>query len=256
MSDPKRLTKRSRGMVLACNVEDLDELKRLVESTCELEGVVAYLVDRLLEMRYGIPELVRALRDQTDLPLVYEAQREGNAPEARQRAIIELYARMGVNAVVLFPFVSPRVQAVAVRGCQQEGVLPIGGFRLRQELLTSDQRGPLAELEGEHWRGYLSPDAPQRALELYARMGVDHYMCPGPDAEDVRPLVEALLEREVEPFVCIPRLPPCPQRVRAVLELTGDCRGVYPVITVGGWIPRGELVDGLKRVADELLRVD
>ncbi|MDI6807125.1 MAG: hypothetical protein QMD14_04965 [Candidatus Aenigmarchaeota archaeon] len=250
------LFKPSHGVILYCDVE-LDDFKRIMNYTTTIEGVSGYLIDRLLEARYGFPAIRDARRNYTDLPLVFEAQREGNASEAKERDLIKLYAANEVDALVLFSYISPRIQKACVDACYENKLTPIAGFKLPQLLTAEDEISIEDErLKGESYRGYIAKDALERALGLYAKLGVDHYLVSGNEVDELKHTKDILLEMEIKPIFCMPNLGIQEGDIAQAFEAVKDCPAAYGIIT-----PRKEeiedkweLKERIKRLADEALR--
>ena len=68
---------RDRSIIPACDVETLDELKRLVKATCAVEGVGGYKIGFDLVIPYGMKKVVEEIRGLTDLPIIYDHQKAG-----------------------------------------------------------------------------------------------------------------------------------------------------------------------------------
>ena len=67
----------SHGIVLALDMESLDEMKRVVERTSAVQGIVGFKVGLTAALRLGLPAAVKHLRAVTDLPLIYDHQKAG-----------------------------------------------------------------------------------------------------------------------------------------------------------------------------------
>src|SRR6056297_531051 len=67
----------THGIVPALDSPDLDEVRRVVEASTGVEGVVAYKLGLTMVLRYGLAEAVRVLREVTELPILYDHQKAG-----------------------------------------------------------------------------------------------------------------------------------------------------------------------------------
>lgn len=229
--------KLKHGVIPACDVTTLDELKRLMGATTDVEGIVAYKCGKRLVTNYGLPAVVDAVSTSTDLPMILDVQKEGNDVEFTEPDFIGDYARAGVKMLILFPFAGPRVQATCIKACYDNGITPIGGFRLTQkgwdeteEVEISDI---LLDIGGTKVRGYIAEDAEVRALQLYAATGVTHFIGPGNKPDELRRQKEILQEAGVNPVFAMPGFKRQGGEIATTFEMVRDCAGAYAIIGSG-----------------------
>src|SRR5262249_22917390 len=67
----------THGILIALDMESLDRMRKVVEQTSGIPGVVGYKVGLTLTLRLGLGGAVRHLRASTDLPLIYDHQKAG-----------------------------------------------------------------------------------------------------------------------------------------------------------------------------------
>ncbi len=194
------------GIIVACDVP-VKELDRLIEQTHDVEGVVGYKLGRM-HLGGSLPIAVRVVRNHTDKPIILDPQKEGNDVEFTEPGFIRSYAKDGIKNLIIFPFSGPRVQAVCVRACYDNGITPIGGFTLTQRGFSNTETVTLADLFPElgqrQFRGYISGDAEKRALELYALLAVNHFIGPGNKPDELTRMLQTLGEYDVQPRVLMP----------------------------------------------------
>src|SRR5260370_38006304 len=65
----------THGIILALDMESLDEMKRVVERTTPIEGIAGYKLGLTAALRLGLGGAVRQLRSVTGLPLIYDHQK-------------------------------------------------------------------------------------------------------------------------------------------------------------------------------------
>jgi len=183
------------GIVIACDVESLDRLEAIIKMTCDVEGIVGYKIGSILGLRYGLPDVVKKISSQTNLPVIYDHQKLGtDIPEISGGEILKVCKEAGVDAVIIFPEAGPETLRSAilgseepklketVKGCFRQGLVPlVGGEMTHKKYLVS---------EG----GYISDDAPQRIYIDAAKFGVEHFIIPGTKIDKMKKYCKVLEE--------------------------------------------------------------
>jgi len=155
------------GIIVACDVDDLGLLARLVEATGDLEPVQGYKIGAGLALRYGIGRAAGAIRERSDLPIIYDHQKFGtDIPEVCVR-LLEALRGSGVDAVIIFPQAGIEALRASVRGCRELGLVPMVGGEMTH-------RGYLS---GEG--GYIEDRGPERIYLDAAALGVEYFVLPG-----------------------------------------------------------------------------
>jgi orotidine-5'-phosphate decarboxylase len=155
------------GIILACDVRHMNGLEKLIEMTCDVEGIVGYKIGSILGLKYGLPLCVDAIRKRTDLPIIYDHQKLGTDIPDICADFLVVCKDAGINAVIIFPQSGPETLRAAVRGCFDLGLTPIvGGEMTHSKYLLN---------EG----GYIGDDAPERMYMDAAKLGVDYFVSPG-----------------------------------------------------------------------------
>src|SRR5262249_40272421 len=67
----------THGILIALDMEALDQMRNVVERTSGIPGIVGYKVGLTVTLRLGLGGAVRHLRAATDLPLIYDHQKAG-----------------------------------------------------------------------------------------------------------------------------------------------------------------------------------
>ena len=193
-----QLFKSRYGIMPACDVKDIGELKRIVEETSDIEGVVGYKVGAILALNYGLPHICETILSYTDLPIIYDHQKLGSdIPEICGGDILAVCKEAGISSVIIFPEAGPEALKAAVigvgteklnekvKGCFKFGLTPIvGGEMTHSKYLRS---------EG----GYIADDAPKRMYMDATKLGVEHFVIPGTKIEKMREYC-TLLEQELK----------------------------------------------------------
>ncbi len=123
-----RIIKYDRSIIPACDVKTLDELKRIVKGTCDVEKIGGYKIGLVLALGNGLPKVVETIREFTDLPIIYDHQKAGTDIPALGQKFADTCKSAGVDAVILFPQSGPATQEAWIKACHDNelGVL-VGG---------------------------------------------------------------------------------------------------------------------------------
>lgn len=135
-------------------------------------------------MELGLPEVVRRMREHTDLPIIYDHQKADNDIPPMGEEFAGVCKAGGVDAVIFFPFSSPVTEEKWIKAAQDAGLhVLVGGHMTVPQFLES---------EG----GYIANSAPERIYRLGAEMEVKDFVVPGNKVEFVekyRQLLEEVL---------------------------------------------------------------
>lgn len=187
-----QIIKIQKSIIPSCDVSDLGKLKNLVKKTCGVEGVGAYKIGLELCLRFGIPQVVDAIRKFTNLPIIYDHQKAAtDIPELGEKFA---KAVKGVDAVILFPFTGPETEKAWIKACKKEklGVI-VGGEMTHKGFLES---------EG----GFISEKESLKIYEIAAKFGINDFVVPGNKPEKIK-LYKAFLEaRGIKPIFYSPGL--------------------------------------------------
>ncbi len=193
------------GIIPACDVNRLDNLERLVRSTCNIEGIVGYKVGAILGLKYGLPLVVETISKYTNLPIIYDHQKFGtDIPEICGGDMLEVFKDAGVNIVIIFPQAGPETLKVTivgsddpklkdtVKGCYKFGLTPIvGGEMTHSRYIFNDG-------------GYLTDDAPERMYLDAAKLGVEYFVVPGTKTDKMKKYRSLLSKALNEPKFLFP----------------------------------------------------
>jgi orotidine-5'-phosphate decarboxylase len=198
------LFRYKHGIVVACDVKNLDKLEKLIKMTCGVDGIVGYKIGAILALKYGLSDVVKKISSHTNLPILYDHQKLGtDIPEISGGEILKVCKEAGIDAVIIFPEGGPETLKSTisgsddpklretVKGCFGHGLVPIvGGEMTHKKYLVS---------EG----GYISDDAPQRIYVDSARLGVEYFVIPGTKLDKMKNYC-TLLEKIVKPNFLFP----------------------------------------------------
>jgi orotidine-5'-phosphate decarboxylase len=249
----------NHGVIPACDVNTIDEFTKIVNETNDVKGIVGYKIGKILQTNYVLEDVLWAVDRRTDKPIILDPQKEGNDVEFTEPNFISNYANAGVKAMIMFPFASPRVQATCTKSCRDNKILPIGGFRLTQKGFDETEEVEMGDIDpklaGRKFKGYISKDAEKRALELYAMMGVEHYIGPGNKVDELRKMKEIIKSNGVDPYFLMPGIKRQGGDVSSAFEAVADCAGAYAII--GSGIYKAEnMGETAERFCEEALKFE
>lgn len=208
----------THGIMPALDAESMDAIKRVVEATTRIDGVVAYKVGLTAVLRLGLASAVRELRSVTDLPIVYDHQKAGPDVPDMAGKFTALCREAGVNGLILFPVAGPRAVAEFVGNTLKNRMLPIVG---------GDLPLPDYNISGG---GYIADDGLRRIIEASIRLGADHFVVPANDPKKVEALAAWLSsEMRTPPSLFLPGIGALGGSISATFAVARGCR-LYAVV--------------------------
>ena len=200
------------GIVPALDVDSIDDLRRLVEATSGIDGVVAYKLGMSGVLRLGLPGAVRAIRELSDLPIVYDHQKAGpDVPDMAEK-FTATCQEAGVTHVILFPLAGERAVERFAGAALGAGIVPIVGGDL-----------PFADYHVSGG-GYVADDALARIMASALEVGVTEFVIPANDADVVRHHADALRSRLDEPTLYMPGIGALGGTVEDAFAAAAGCR--------------------------------
>ncbi len=187
-----KIIKLDRSVIPACDIDTLNELKRLVSETCSVKGIGAYKIGLELVIPFGITKVVETIRNLTDLPIIYDHQKAGT--DIPDLGIKFMKAVKGVNAVIIFPQAGPVTEEDWIKAAKKEklGVI-VGGEMTHPGYLAGDN-------------GFILDNAPKKIYEIAAKLGVKDFVVPGNKPEKIKEYKEFLERLDVKPVLYSPGL--------------------------------------------------
>ncbi len=157
--------KLKKSIIPSCDVPNLKLLDKLVKETCNIEGIGAYKIGLELVIRYGIKEVIKAIRKRTKLPIIYDHQKAAtDIPDLGEKF---MKAINGVDAVILFPMAGPITEEKWIKAAFKERLQVIVGGDMTH-------KGYL-----ERSGGFIVNMAPKRIFKIAANLGVRDFVVPG-----------------------------------------------------------------------------
>lgn len=162
-----RIIKYDRSVIPACDVNTLEELKRLVSETHDIEKIGGYKIGFTLALNHGLPSVVKTIRKFTDLPIIYDHQKAGTDIPDIGKKFAEVCKKAGVDAAILTPQAGPATEEAWIMACQKEGLIV---------LVQGEMTHPkFKRSEG----GFISDDALDEIYLNAAQLGVNNFVVPG-----------------------------------------------------------------------------
>lgn len=162
-----KIIKYDRSVIPACDVTTLEELKKLVEQTHDVKGIGGYKIGLVLGLSYGLPAVVKVIREFTDLPIIYDHQKAGTDIPPLGQKFAKVCKDAGINAVIIFPQSGPATEEAWINACKEVGLeVLIGGEMTHPKYKKS---------EG----GFISDEALDEIYLNAAKLGVTNFVVPG-----------------------------------------------------------------------------
>ncbi|MDP3726856.1 MAG: orotidine 5'-phosphate decarboxylase / HUMPS family protein [bacterium] len=183
MPTSELLIPRQKSVIVAADVE-AEKFSELVRGTCLVQGIGGYKVGFELGLERGLPWVVDTVREQTDLPIIYDHQKAGNDIPETGTNFARVCKKAGVNAVILFPFTGPETELRWIKEAQDANLVVLVGGHMTHKGFLHNEGGSIAE------------DAPGKIYTIAAENGVKDFVVPGNKVEYVkkyRSLLEEIL---------------------------------------------------------------
>lgn len=225
------------GIIIACDVDDIETLKTLVGETCDIEGVVGYKLGANLALRYGLKHIT----DEIDfhLPVIYDHQKAGTDIPRMGEKFARSCKASGMNGVIIFPQAGPKSEEAFIDAIFHHGMTPmVGGEMTHEQYLAEDG-------------GYLLDDAPPRMYEVAARKNVEYFIVPGNKPESIKKYHLFLTGMINEPKYCMPGIG---TQGGSITEVFTVLRGYAAYAIVGSAIYRsGDIKKAARSFAQEAM---
>jgi len=170
---PEKIIQLDRSVVVAADVE-ASKLSDLVRQTCVVEGIGGYKVGLALALEEGLPRIVGQVKEETDLPVIYDHQKAGNDIPAMGAEFAKICRKAGVDAIILFPFGGAKTERDWIHAAQDQDLGVLVGAHMTQPEFFHSEGGSVAD------------DAPQKIFTIAAQEGVKDFVVPGNKLEYVQ----------------------------------------------------------------------
>ena len=184
MNAQVKLLHEDYGVIVAADVTTIDKLQSLAEISAHVEEVVGIKVGFSLALRYGLPSLVKAIRDKCSLPVIYDHQKAGTDIPQMGKALADCCVEAGIIGVIIFPQAGPKTLESFVGAIFERDMVPIVGLVMTHPAYLVSEGG------------FIADDAPKRICEIALENGVRHFVLPGTKTELVSEYVAGPLLKE------------------------------------------------------------
>lgn len=177
------------GLVPALDVDSWDEMLRLVEQTTNVPGVVGYKLGLTGVLPQGLPAAIRALRNITDLPLIYDHQKAGPDMPDMAEKFAKFCSEAGADALILFPVAGPQAVRSFVGETIRHGMVPVVGGHI-----------PVPDycISGG---GFLVDDVLERILAIAGDVGANSFVLPANNTDALRQKIDWMANNVEQPIV-------------------------------------------------------
>ncbi len=230
---------RKRGVIPACDVTDLKTLRKLIEATYDIEGIVGYKLGALLGLTYGLPQVVRIVTEYTDLPVIYDHQKAGTDIPQMSEKFASVCADAGIKGVIIFPQAGPQTEAAFIDALSEKKLTPmVGGEMTHPQYLAE---------EG----GFIRDNAPEEMYTIAAEKGVEHFVVPGTKPTVIKHYHKLLSGMVKEPKYSMPGIGKQGGDIRSAFE---SLEGAPAYAIVGrGIYEHEDIAAAARRFCDEAL---
>lgn len=182
----------THGVIPACDVETLKELKLIVRDTSNLEGIVGYKVGCILALNYGLSKVAAIIREFSDLPIIYDHQKASTDIPQLGEKFAEVCRKNDIQSVIIFPQSGPQTEGAFISALMNKRLIPmVGGEMTHPMYLVEDG-------------GFIRNDAPKEMYEIAAKMGVNHFILPGNKPDTIRKYHRFIRSITKSPKYCMP----------------------------------------------------
>jgi orotidine-5'-phosphate decarboxylase len=181
-----------KGIILAADVSDLDDLSRLVRTCAGFSEIAAIKVGFTLALKYGLSAVVTAINAVSSLAVIYDHQKAGTDIPQMGKPFAEVCRDAGVKAVIFFPQAGPKTLEGFVSAAFDAGMTPIVGLVMTHA----------AYLKSEG--GYIVDEAPELMAKAAVELGVKDFVLPGTKPEIVKRFASGLLSNVKTASIMMP----------------------------------------------------
>lgn len=188
----KRLFKSNHGIIVACDIDNIEKLQEIISTTSDVTGVVGYKIGCTLALRYGLPLLVRRIRNCTDLPIIYDHQKAGTDIPQIGQEFANVCKEGGVEGVILFPQAGPVTEIEFIKNVFELDMIPLVGGEMTHPKYLSREGG------------FIHDDAPFEMYKIAAELKVEYFIVPGTKPEMINKYSTFLAKVVEQPKFCFP----------------------------------------------------
>lgn len=217
---------REHGIIIACDVEDIEKLRELIEKTYGIEGIVGYKIGANLALQYGLKNIMGEIDFQ--LPVIYDHQKAGTDIPYIAEKFAKSCRISGIKGIIIFPQAGPVSEKAFIDAIFSNELVPmVGGEMTHPSYLAEDG-------------GFLKDDAPSIMYEIACRKGVEYFIVPGNKEEAIKKYHILLTGLINEPKYCMPGIGRQGGEIRKTFAIL---RGYPSYAIVGSSIYKSENIE-------------
>jgi len=230
---------RAGGLIPALDIDDFTVVRRLVAATTNIPGLAGYKIGCAAALTVGLAGAVRALREETDLPLLYDHQKAGPDIPDTAGLFAALAAQAGVDGLIIFPLSGLRAIEKFTAELKARNVLPIVGGEL-----------PMREYR-QRYGGFIVNDALKKILAAAVPAGVRHFILPANDPRRLSSHLAYLRSITNQASLFLPGIGALGGTVKKTFALVGE----WPAYAIVGRavIQAAKPAEAARRLAAEVL---
>lgn len=157
--------KAKNGILIEFNSDNTKIISSIITSTRDFPFIVGYKINAESIILSGLESIVKLIKEQSSLPLIYDHQKFGSDnPDISWGGIIEKIKKVGVDALVILPYAGKEILKRIIKSCNKIGLLAIVCGDLSYKGYFNDEGG------------YIDSDSQQRIYLDAARLGVSHFL--------------------------------------------------------------------------------
>ncbi|MEM1513310.1 MAG: hypothetical protein QXW78_03410 [Candidatus Thermoplasmatota archaeon] len=181
---------KRHGVIIACDVEDIQKLKELVEKTYGIEGIVGYKIGANLALKYGLKNIMEEI--DFHLPVIYDHQKAGTDIPQIADKFAKACQQAGVKGVIIFPQAGPKSEEAFIDAIFANEMVPMVGGEMTHEKYLYEEGG------------FIIDSAPSRIYEIAAKKKVEYFILPGNKEEAIKKYHMIIASMINEPKYCMP----------------------------------------------------
>jgi len=167
----KYLFEKPPSIILSLDVS-LEKAIIILEDLKDLKQEIAGLkIGSILCWRYGLPSVVKKIREICDFPVIFDAQKAGTDIPYVVEKQVEVVAESKVDAFIAAPHgAGPATLAAFVSACTKYKIIPI---------IVLEMTHPRSD-------AFLAKDAPNKILEKSLVLGATNFVAPANKPEKLK----------------------------------------------------------------------
>jgi orotidine-5'-phosphate decarboxylase len=181
---------KRHGIIIACDVENMEKLKELVEKTYGIEGIVGYKIGANLALKYGLKNIMGEI--DFCLPVIYDHQKAGTDIPQIANKFAKACREAGIKGVIIFPQAGPKSEEAFIDAIFMHKMVPMVGGEMTHEKYLYEEGG------------FIVDSAPSKIYEIAARKRVDYFILPGNKEEAIKKYHMIIANLINEPKYCMP----------------------------------------------------